>query len=216
MKILLAILLQTNPWGGWKEGTAITVRTTTSGGANKVVKEEKFTVVKVAPDSVTVKVETSEPGNKSTREDSYGASSGETKYGGTEKGKETIAIDGTKLNCVILEESVKGLGNLTGPSERIRRWVCADAPTPGGLVKEESADSSFKLTKLKATVTVKGQSFTCWVTEGVRKDEVSKTTGKIWYSKDMPGWKVKSEVRIDTGSSPTVITTEIIALDLKK
>lgn len=207
-------------WSGFREGSSITVRTTTTTGSTKKVKTEVFTIVKSA-ETVTVQVETDEDGTKTKREDTYRPGVDSVTYGGENKGTKDVTIDGVKLKCAILEETIEGLAGKTVT----RRWICKDAPTLGGLVKQEmsgtasnsSIGSTFQLLRLKETVKVKGQSFSCWTVETSGADEVMKTKSKAWYSKGMPGTLVKSESTMDTGSdTPTKVTVEVIAIDLKK
>lgn len=212
---LCLALLQEHPWSGWKEGTSVTVRTT----AGKNVKTETFTVAKTGP-PITVKVVTEESGQTSTREDTWNPAVDSVTYQGTSKGTQDLTIDGVKLKCSILEETIESLGG----KSVTRRWVCSDAPTPGGLVKEEKSGTAsnsavaatFKLVRLKETVKVKGQAFPCWAVEASNEDEVMTTKSKTWYSKDMPGRIVKSETTITTGGSPTKIVVEVTAVDIKK
>lgn len=230
MSLLLAlgisVLFDTHPWSGWKEGTTVTLRTTAVSGKTKVVKEEKFTVTKVEGQTVLLKVEVDDNGTKSSTDQTVVAVETPVKFTGTEIGKQDLTVDGVKLACTILEEEgFYGVSKFSGSKIKTKRWVCKGAPTPGGLVKEESASvqasvaarsSSFKLSRLKESVKIKGQAFTCWVVETTATEENQKTTARSWFSKEMPGWNVKSEKKVDTGGSITTITTEIVAVDIKK
>ncbi|MBI2898936.1 MAG: hypothetical protein HYY17_02015 [Planctomycetes bacterium] len=220
MGLLLLLCAQdASWWSGWKEGSTVTLRTTTVCGRTKLVKEEKFTVARADARSVVVKVETTENGTTTAREDTHHAGD-PPKAGGTEKGRQELTVDGKKFACTVLEERQRGYGG----DSVTTRWVCPDAPTPAGVVKEESRGSvgnneltsSFKLVKLNAPVKVKGRTCSCWVVETFSADAVGRVTAKMWYSRDVPGRVVRQERRIESGGEPTTVTVEVVALEIGK
>lgn len=217
--IVAAFLQDGHPWSGWKEGTSVTLRTTTVWGREKTVKEETITVLRADSNSCTVRIDVTDGKQKTSREETHHFGGGGQDWG-PEKGRQDVTVDGTKFTCTVHEQIDSGLG---GKSIRTT-WIAKGAPTPGGIVKQDyegsvgnnNLKSSYRLLKLKDSVRVKAKPVTCWVVEVTESDLAQKSTTKMWGSPEIPGHLVKKEIRVETGGAPSTATTELVTFEAKR
>ncbi len=218
MMIVLALLAQAAPWDACAEGSYVLQRTT----VGKTVLEEKRTLIRINGKIATIRVE---PKAGAPREEGL-FTSAPTPPAGAEARREKITIDGTTFDCSVKQgEGFQG-NKFTGTMTKSAVWVCADAPTPNKVVREESDSTqaglvnrkvSFKLTRVKEKVKVAGAELVCWATETTtdEQDGAQVTVEKAWYSRDVPSWLVKKETKQTVGSSTTVTTLEVLEYSKK-
>jgi hypothetical protein len=209
--LLLATALQEerHPWQGFAEGAWVEVKTT----AGKSVTVEKSTVTKVAVDTVTLSIETTREGKTETHTEEVLAKVAAAAFGGVDKGKKAVTIDGKKLEAVVKEEEgFYGPTKFTQGKTKTTRLLCAGVPTAGGLIEEEwvytlmdqvKGKKSFKLEKLAEKRKVGDRSVACWVTSRSSDEDGVTATEKAWRSHEVPGHVVRIER--STGGVTTVI-----------
>ncbi len=126
-------------WSGWRDGATATTKTEVESAGAKMSSTATATLKKVAADKAVVELALSFDlgGQKQT---SPAAATDVLAKMPTDpkakksKGKETLTINGKKLECEWIETEVGG--------DTTRTWFCPDVP--GGVVKEtiKSADST--------------------------------------------------------------------------
>lgn len=211
LALMLSALLQEerHPWQGFGEGAWVEVKTTTG----KSVTVEKTTVTKVAGDTVTLSIETTREGRTEAHTEDVFAKVTATTYGGVDKGKKAVTIDGKKLDASVKEEEgYYGVSKFTQGKTKATRVISAGVPTAGGLVEEEwvytlmdqvKGKKSFKLEKLAEKKKVGEKSVACWVTSRSSDEDGVTATEKAWRSHEVPGHVVRIERA--TGGVTTVI-----------
>jgi len=211
--LALALLLQAAPWDGCAVDSTVLLRTT----SGKRVTEERRTLVKLSGATAVVRVEAA--GGPSRDETVSLAAAPDP--GGPETKKEKVTIDGKTFDCSVRATEAFQGNKFSGSLVKSTIWVCAEAPTPGGLVREETESTqaavvtrkkSVRLTRVKETVKVKGQAVTCWVVETSldEQDGAQKTVEKAWFSRDVPGWTVRRESKVTVGDSATTAVVEAV------
>ncbi|GEM_PF-5877715 len=204
-----------HPWGSWKEGATVAYRITTASGKEKTVQQRTLTVLRADGKTCVVRSQLRDGGQS---EETHHLDGGAA-YHGIEKATQEITVDGVRMTCTVFEQADRGLG---GSSVRLR-WVCKNPPFPGGVAKEDyegdvgnnTIKSSLRVVRLKASLKVKGKDLVCWVTESVSSDAVSKTTTKTWHCREIPGWLVRQETRVETGGVPATETREAISWEVR-
>ncbi len=214
--LLFAALAQDerHPWQGAGAGAWVELKTTTG----KVVTVEKSTATKVAGDTVSLTIETTREGKTDTRTEELFAKSVPPAYGGVEKGKKAITIDGKKFEATLKEEEgFYGVSKFTQGKTKATRTICAGVPTPGGLVEEEwvmtqvdvvKAKKSFKLEKLAEKRKIGDKTVSCWVTTRAADEDGKQTTEKAWNSHEVPGAVVRIERTVKGAESTTTTVVE--------
>jgi hypothetical protein len=207
LAFLIAVPLQDerHPWQGAAEGAWVELKTT----VGKTVTVEKTTVTKVAGDTVSLKIES----KTDARTEDVFAKVAAVAYGGVEKGKKTVTIDGKKFEAVVKEEEAfVGPSKFTQGRTKATRTIGAGVPTPGGLIEEEwvytqmdavKGRRTFKLEKLAEKRKVGDKAVTCWMTTRSSDEDDRQTTEKAWYSHEVPGHVVRIERT--TGATTTVV-----------
>lgn len=183
---LCLALVQENPadaWKDFKEGSWATYKRTVKGQASTVT----LTLKKKGEEAYDVDSDSDKRVTGMRLDAKFHGRVGEL-------GDETIKVDGKSFKCRIIDYFERvGVTQETST----RRWICKDAP--GTVVKVDAKtkipgtclpEGTWELKKLKDEVTVGKKKVACWT--------MTSGAGTAWYSKDVPGWLVKLDLKKET------------------
>lgn len=218
------VLLQyeNDGWAPFKPGSWITTETTVVSGGKSTRTAEKITLLRMDGGQQDFRVETTING-VTEKQDNPVTLPEPWKVTWTEVGKETLEIEGVKIECRILErkhtksdgETRSWRGQVDGKEIELKER--AVIRRPDGSVETNSTD----VVKLKEKVKIGDREVTCRVSvntfEKKKGDEsLSKDTTRRWDCPSVPGGTAKVEQVVEDGKSRTTTTWAVTAFEAAK
>ncbi len=201
-------------WEGFGEGSSAVLRLTVTDGAKQESEVVRYSIVKVAADAVTVRIETQGRGSK---EQAAPLKKDESLK---KTGTESVDIDGKTFSCSVYEKSVE-----TGKKKLTTKiWMSKDVP--GRIAKQELTEKNDleelktvgQLTRLDQKTTIAGKAVTYAVWEMTNTSvSGSEATSTRWISEQVPGFIVREELRAKQGGTgkEKIRVTELVEFETK-
>ena len=173
-------------WSGRKPGTLVSFTGTSSGGAGRPASTAvAYRLAKRADSGVSIDIEFF--GAKSVERTLTCADGVAKDAKVTETGKETIDVDGRKVECDVKSYELPG-----------RTFkICWNKDLPFGFARCSSGEETTTLLKSKETVEIASKKYECSTWETKRGE----TTIKTWRCADFPGTVVRLEETVKGGAT---------------
>lgn len=217
MTIALVLLTQNQagaPWEGLQKDSYVIYKITSGGKTT----EEKRTLLRLEAGGTQAVIKI-EPKDGEAKEETVDLTVPPMPDKAATKG-EKYQVDNLNFECTVVEERTN-----SGPSvNKVKKWISADAPTPGGILREETKSYQNSLLArttvnrlLHVSIRVRVESVTLkgWESEVTSEEGQKKTQELIWWSREVPGWVAKKETKVSEGKTVTTTLTEVIKFERK-
>ncbi|KAF0243921.1 MAG: hypothetical protein FD180_2950 [Planctomycetota bacterium] len=204
-----------DPWASRKPGTWVKWQWESNGGGEATTGKYTETLDRVEEKQLVFKV-LRDDGTETTTDEENREFPEIFKVDWTVVGKETLEVDGKKIECrILLRQHKKSKGQTTSwrgkvNGKEIELKSVAHSEFPDGKVLDDQS----RVVKLSEDMKIGDRTVKCMVSESKdtskEGDEVTKTTRKTWSAEEIPGSVAKSESRTVTGEEETTTAWKVL------
>lgn len=204
-----------HPYSNCAEGSWVRHRTTLEVAGQTSVSTQTSTVARIERDQVVIRTTVDMAGMTSREQEDVLATKGlpgSSEVRGHKVKTEEIVVEGRAYACDVWEFETS--------SDTYRVWLTRAVKVPGGSLRTEArikqgdrdVTTVSRVVALREKVRVGKRELDCTVSEYSSQSGGLHVQGRLWNSSQVPGFMVRSELRMNSART----RTELVAFEIKE